>query len=245
RITIALSDRVVALSNQDRREQIELNLGPEDKFSVVQNGINFEAYNQNDFDTEISDLPGLPVETEGPVILNVGRLVREKGQATLIEAVHQLRSNYPGVMALLVGDGPNRDHLLNKIDRLDLEEHVKLVGSVSNVEPYYHRADLFCFPSQYESQGMAVMEAMAAGLPVISTIEGGLAELIEPGKNALVVRPGEPDEITSAVSDLLDNDQKRRRLAEAAQETIRGSYTLDALTNRTISLYRTVLGQSE
>lgn len=240
RVTVALSDRVVALSRQDYSEQLDLKLGEERDFVVIPNGVDYSAFQPASNTVNVPELSSGKTTEEGPVLLHVGRLVREKGQETLIRAVDNLRQQYPDIRCLIVGEGPYRHHLESLISELELGNCVFLTGTRENVVPYYHVSDVFCFPSQYESQGIAVMEAMAAGLPVVATTEGGLSELVKPGRTALTIDPRAEQELSRAVDRILSNPDLKETITENARSLIEETYTLETHAERTLRLYESV-----
>lgn len=153
--------------------------------------------------------------TTRPVILSVARLVPEKDHATFLHAMTQLDAE-----AVLVGDGPLRRVLEAKTNALGLRERVRFAGEQSDPRPFYDRADLFCLSSTSESQGIAVLEAMASGVPVVATRVGGIPEVVEHDVSGLLVPRSDPTALADALRRLLDAPALAERLAEGARARV-------------------------
>lgn len=171
------------------------------------------------------DLPSWPYRAprsaEPPLnLLAVGRLSREKGFALLIEAVAQLRAEGVPLHLRLVGDGPLRSDL--EAASHDIRDCVTLTGelSPSAVRVELVRADIFCLPSFSEGLPVSIMEAMAAGVPVVTTWVAGIPELAENGVTALTVPPARADRLADALRAFAGDPALRHRLAEAARHRV-------------------------
>lgn len=149
---------------------------------------------------------------DGHRILCVGRLVHLKGQSLLVEALARLRSDGHDVELVLVGDGPKRAALEQEAARLGLGDAVHFAGAVGQDEilDHYRAATLFCLPSFAEGLPVVLMEAMAVGLPVVTTRIMGVPELVEDGVSGRLVAPGRLDELVAALQELVEAPQERR-----------------------------------
>ncbi|HTA35688.1 MAG TPA: glycosyltransferase [Solirubrobacteraceae bacterium] len=157
-----------------------------------------------------------------PTILYVGRLVPEKGQGVLLQAIAQLHERGRPVRATLVGEGPQRRSLEAIAEQLDLTAHVRFTGALGQEQilPLYESASLFCLPSFAEGVPCVLMEAMAMELPVISTFVAGIPELVEDGVSGLLVAPGRADRLALALERLLVDPALCRDLASSAREKV-------------------------
>jgi glycosyltransferase involved in cell wall biosynthesis len=165
--------------------------------------------------------PSATVEREGrsgPLrVLFVGRLVPEKGPLVLLDAVSRLPRG--SVELRITGSGPLADQLATRIEELDLTGTVKLTGPLGQDElpAQYGWADVFCLPSFAEGLPVVLMEAMATGLPVLSTRITGIPELVEDGVTGLLVTPGRADLVAGALRRLTDPDLRRELGRQAAR----------------------------
>ncbi|MFO7984100.1 MAG: glycosyltransferase [Desulfuromonadales bacterium] len=176
------------------------------------------------------------------ILVSVSRLSKEKNLDFLIDAVHRLRGQTSVPFKLLIiGEGPQSGHLRQRIEGLELEEHVVLVGAVAAGEmaSYYHLADLFVFASRSETQGMVVLEAMAAGLPVVAVRSSGIDDLVENGFNGYKTRQ-DHGQWTEAVEKILAQPALRRQLADNARNYA-GEYSIEAFSRQINRVYAQVL----
>jgi colanic acid/amylovoran biosynthesis glycosyltransferase len=172
--------------------------------------------------------PYLPWTGHGPArIFSCGRLNPAKGHAHLVDAVAALRDRgYPVELVIAgedeVGGGGYRTTLQSAISELGLEDSVTLLGAVSDqvVRDQLHRAHVFALASRSEPLGVAIMEAMAAGTPVVSTRAGGVPELIADGSVGLLVEPGDPTALSDALERMLASPEWARAISSAAVESI-------------------------
>ncbi len=176
------------------------------------------------------------------VLAFTGRLVPHKGVDSLLRALVELPQE---VALVVVGRGPTLPNLLSTARRLGVEDRVRFCPNVSDEElPRYLRAaDLFVFPSQnrLEGFGLAVAEAMAAGLPVVIADLPGVREVIEPGVEGLLVEPLLPKDIAEKVRTLLDDPERRARMAIAARLRAERRYGVETVADQLLSVYRGLL----
>jgi glycosyltransferase involved in cell wall biosynthesis len=184
------------------------------------------------------DAAGAPrAELDGrrPVVVAVGRLKAPKDFVTFVRALVQLpRGSYE---AVIVGDGPDRERVAEEIRGLGLAEHVRLAGERRDVPALLAAADVFVLSSASEGMPVSVLEAMAAGLPVVASRVGGVPELVLEGETGLLVEPGEPDELGAALQRLVRDRQLRRRLGAAGRARVEERFDVDAFRRAHVDLY--------
>jgi glycosyltransferase involved in cell wall biosynthesis len=165
-----------------------------------------------------------------PTILYIGRLVPEKGQAVLLEAVAALAGRGADVEVALAGQGELREELERKAARLGIAERVLFLGAVGQDElrRLYEGAAIFCLPSFAEGVPVVLMEAMAMGLPVVTTRIAGIPELIEDGRSGVLVAPGRPDLLADSLAGLVADGQLRQRLGAAGREAVERGFDCEA-----------------
>jgi colanic acid/amylovoran biosynthesis glycosyltransferase len=162
----------------------------------------------------------------GVRVLCVARLVRQKGHGTLLRAVAALRETGLPLQVTLAGEGPEREELEALIGELGIGDLVELRGVVGQDElaALLAEADVFCLPTLADTVGVASMEAMAAGRPVVSTRLMGVPELIEDGVSGLLVTPAREEELAAALRGLAEDPAQRDRLAEAGRRRVLERY---------------------
>jgi glycosyltransferase involved in cell wall biosynthesis len=181
----------------------------------------------------------LGIGPDDRVILIAGRLSREKDHEMAVRAVHRLlaRGTVSHPSLLIVGDGPERKRLQATIASLDMGASVRFTGQVPSAEPYYGIADAAVLSSRSEGSPNALLEAMAARVPVVATAVGGVPEIVSHNESALLVRAGDCESMARALADILTNESLARRLADAAHARICASYTPAARTQRLSEIY--------
>jgi glycosyltransferase involved in cell wall biosynthesis len=158
----------------------------------------------------------------GSRLLFVGRLAAVKGLAVLIDALAHLRAKHAELELTIVGDGPERAALEARVRSAGVADHVRFTGyrSQAEVREHLERSDLFVLPSFAEGVPVVLMEAMAAGVPVVATNVAGVSELVEDGVNGILVRPGDAEVLARRIALLLDDPNLRARLGRAGREKV-------------------------
>ncbi len=196
-----------------------------ERLHVVYPGIDFAALDQN----ASSALPP-PLETwlmrkGGPIIVHVAMLRGEKGHMTLLSALHDLRERWPDVRYVIAGEGGERERINSEIRRLGLESRVYMAGMISPVASLISRSDLLVMPSSYEPLGMAQIEALALGVPVIASRTGGIPETVEHAATGLLADPNQVAAWASVLDEALSNPERMRTLARAGREVVRQRFS--------------------
>lgn len=170
-------------------------------------------------------------------VLFVGRLSYRKGVRDLVDA---LRYVEPDVICSIVGKGPLREKLERRVKSRSLRDRVEFLGHVSDEEllERYQHASVVVIPSHYEGLPTVLLEAMACGTPCVATSVGGSAEVVDDGKNGVLLEPGRPSKLGAAIARLLENPERRAKLGAAARETVEERFTWETLTGTYVGLYR-------
>lgn len=156
------------------------------------------------------------------LIVSCGRLTKQKNQEMLINAFAEVNKSISGALLYIFGEGNLQEHLLKRISDLGLEDKVFLKGQTSDVKNVLSEADLFVLSSDYEGMPNALMEAMAVGVPCISTDCpcGGPRMLIKNGENGILVSPGNVDELASSIVKVLSDQHMKIKLGENAKKSV-------------------------
>jgi glycosyltransferase involved in cell wall biosynthesis len=152
-----------------------------------------------------------------PTIVCVAALRREKGHDTLLAAFAQVRRAIGDARLVLVGDGPHRPAVEAAVRRLELGDSVQLAGRTTNIWPYLADADVFALASPSEALGVAIMEAMAGGLPVVASDVGGIPELVTPGVTGELFAPGDHAALADKLIALLRAPERLAAMSKAAR----------------------------
>lgn len=178
------------------------------------------------------------------VLGTAGRLVPVKGIDLLIEATARLSNTFPRLRLEIAGSGPERSSLEALVRDAGLEGRVAFLGWCDDLAPILARWDLFCLPSRAEGFGLAALEAMAAGLPVIASDVGGLAELIDHERNGWLVPAGVPGALADAVDEVLRDPVRRHAVGEAGRQRVSTAFSAARMVDATLDVYAEVLGSA-
>ncbi|MGC9665569.1 glycosyltransferase [Planosporangium sp. 12N6] len=202
---------------------------PADKVTVVYNGLPERAFHP---------APPAHVDTDLPVVLCVGNLRAVKGHRYLLDAVGRLGERGTPCTLVLVGEGAERAPLERQAAELGID--VRFLGARTDVDQLLARADLVVSSSLAEGLSNSIMEAMAAGLPVVGTAVGGTGELLADGRGVLVP-PADPEALATAIAGLLVDPGSARRTGAAARAWTRATLHVDAMVDRHLVIYRDLL----
>ena len=181
----------------------------------------------------------------GCVFFFSGQVGSRKGVFDLLPAFCDARRSKPDILLRIAGDG-ELDKALSLIRKLGLEDCVELLGwlSAPEVQRELNVADVYVLPSHNEGLPMSLLEAMACGLPVVSTRVGGIPEVVQDGINGLLIEAGDMEALAGSINALAGDASLRRRLGVAARETIVMSYSVEKLMPRLQQIYDSILSPS-
>jgi glycosyltransferase involved in cell wall biosynthesis len=214
-----------------------------DDFPLIPNGIPVDAFRQPSIVRERwRNKEGFaPTDV---LFVCVGGLRPQKNPALLLEAFLRGPASDPRAQLLFVGRGVLRPELERQIGASGLQGRVHLLGLRSDIPEILNGADVFVLSSDYEGNPLSVMEAMAAGKPMICTAVGGVPELIEDGRDGLLVPRGDAKALSRAMGQMLEHPQIRTSMGEAAAKKATKRFGLQAMTEAYEDLYRTALANA-
>jgi glycosyltransferase involved in cell wall biosynthesis len=229
RLVRPLTTTIICVSENERVAGIEAGTCRAESTVVIRNAV------------DVAGAPRSRHDRAKPRLIAVGRLKPPKDFVTLIRALATLA---PGSFeALIVGDGPDRALLEAELRRLELEQHVELVGERNDVPELLAGSDVFVLSSSSEGLPVSVLEAMAAGLPVVASGVGGLAELVEHEESGLLVPPEDPEQMGAALALLIADPGLRQRLGAEGRARAESLFDLPAFRRAHVDLYRAELAQ--
>jgi glycosyltransferase involved in cell wall biosynthesis len=191
---------------------------------------------------DITDAEASP-RTRPPIIGAAGRLEPVKGLTFLLEAAAALRHRYPELQVQLVGSGTCEPRLRSLAARLGIAGSVSFLGWREDVHALYPRWRAFAQPSIHEGFGLAALEAMAAGVAVVASATGGLPELIEDERTGFLVPAGDVGALSERLGTLLEDNDLRSRMGEAARQRVSERFTVAEMAARTAEVYDRVLAE--
>jgi glycosyltransferase involved in cell wall biosynthesis len=174
---------------------------------------------------------------DSAVVGIIARLSDVKGHKYLIEAMGEVLKVMPDVQLLIVGDGREKDNLINLSRRLGISESIIFISSVEDSSGVLEAIDLFVMPSVQEGLGLSIMEAMAKGIAVVASDVGGIRNLIKDGFNARLVRPRDIKGLARVIIELLQDREKLKHYAANGQRTIKEDFSLEKMITKTEGVY--------
>ena len=188
---------------------------------------------------------GLPPDPT--VIGSVGRLAggRVKGFDLLLGAAQRLLATIPDLHILIVGDGPRRPFLEEKVEQLGLHGRVHLVGTAEDIRLPLAAMDVFVFPVRWnEGFGLSLVEAMAAGKPVVATRVGAVPDIVRHGQDGWLVEPEDVVSMADGIAHLLRDPSAARRMGQTARERVREAFSLARMADQVEAVYRELVPES-
>lgn len=226
---VAIADRVICCSRYMEKEINGLFQLNEGKLKLIPNAV--------------KPIKLISRAKDGYNILFVGRLVGEKGVQILLEAFARLLQLYPQAKLVIAGDGPYADSLKALTAELGIGDSTEFAGFVSEKvrNQLLARSNAAVFPSLYEPFGIVALEAMAAGVPVIVSRTGGLAEVVEDGVTGLSFNPGDVEDLLRCLVLLFQNPEMAAELSRRGQKRVNEHYTWESVARQTLELYGEII----
>lgn len=239
RLLARWTDVLVALTESERREHLAEKVGRAEQWCVIPSGVEIERY-RKPTPLRRSDL-GLPEASF--VVGCVARLVPVKGIEDAITATAQLVDLTPPVHLVLVGDGPQRGALQKLAGQLGVRERVHFLGLRRDVPDLLPVFDILVLPSRNEGMGRVLVEAQAAGVPVVATRVGGVPDLVSEGQTGRLVPPGDPAALAAAIRSLAEDRAALTQMRDAARAHVAEYLSAEAMVASLEAVYRPRLGQ--
>lgn len=237
-----VSDRLIAVSPQVRDELVGLRVAPAAKFEVVRLGIDLERRVAFDGDpAEVRRRIGIP---PGRFVVGwFGRMTAVKRTADLLDMLAALRERGVDALLLLVGDGTDRDDLERAAHRRGLARSVVFLGYQEDVAAWYAACDAVALTSANEGTPVTLIEALAAGRPVVSTAVGGVPDVVENGETGFLVRPGDTHALAERLALLADDPALAARMGAEGRRRSLERYAVARLVDDVDALYRRLLSE--
>lgn len=227
----------IAISDAIRDFSIEVEGAPASRVRTVRYGLD-PASVQAPADARARLRQELGLSDDALLIGSVCRLIAQKGLDNALDAFGQVAADFPAAHYVIAGDGPLRGALAAQTAQLGLAERVHFLGWRDDAPAIFAALDALLAPSLWEGFGLVFLEAMARGVPVISTRVSAIPEVIADGETGWLVPPDDPAALAGALRAALSDPGERRRRGEAGRARLEAQFTVDAMVGRTLALYQ-------
>ncbi|AEF18080.1 glycogen synthase [Thermoanaerobacterium xylanolyticum LX-11] len=237
RTGVEAADKIIAVSNDSKKDIMKCYNVPEDKIEVIYNGIDLNQYKKTD-----SNMAREKYGIEGRYILFVGRISRQKGIIHLIDAVKYLPQD---VKVVLCASSPDTREIKGEMEeKVKLYENIiwidKMVSKEEVIE-LYSNADVFVCPSIYEPFGIINLEAMACNTPVVASATGGIKEVVVDGETGFLVEPGNSHELAEKINILLNDRNLAALFGANGRRRVEDMFSWESIARKTYDLYKNVI----
>jgi glycosyltransferase involved in cell wall biosynthesis len=235
------ASRIICVSELVRRSYAEAFPALAEMFLEIPNGIRLQDYEKlpprAECRARFKLLPG------AKLIGTVGRMVPVKNHKLLIEALARVRQEVGDVHLAIIGEGEMRESLAAYAADMGVSEYVSLVKETPKIDYFYGAIDIFCLSSDSEGMPLTLLEALASGVPVVSTEVGGMPEVIESGKTGYLVPKGSAEFLAKRIVELLQDPSKAQQLALAGRAMVHERFPAEKMIRATETVYEQALGR--
>ncbi|AFL74421.1 glycosyltransferase family 4 protein [Thiocystis violascens] len=235
-----LHDRVIAISEGIGRVLVSEGL-PASKLRIVRSAVDWESYARPCDRGTIRARLGVPAETL--LIGVIAQLIPRKGHRFLIEALPPLIEAHPNLQVRFFGQGPLATDLQRHLADRGLSGHVQLAGFRDDLAEILPCLDLVVHPVLMEGLGVSLLQTASAGVPIVASRAGGIPEAVREGENGVLVPPGDVPALRAAIGALLADPHRRRALGAGGQSLMAREFSLDAMVEGNLAVYRELISR--
>ncbi|HPN81607.1 MAG TPA: glycosyltransferase family 4 protein [bacterium] len=242
RLTARYKDEIICVSEFDRQSALNHKIAASNKLTTIHNGIDegkMEFLPKTEALKELIGNADFQVADSDVVIGTIANFYPTKGLEYLIEAVHLLVTDYSLAIRLIIIGGGEKQYALEKIiNDKKLGDKILLAGRKENASRYLQAFDIYVCSSVKEGFPYSILEAMSAGLPIITTNVGGIPEIIDDNITGLLVASKNPDQLAKKISRLADNKTLAEKLAGRAKTTVQQKFSKEKMAEQTMGVYK-------
>ena len=237
-----ITDRIVTLTNREKKDHLLFKIAQEDKFSVICSGIELNIIKESSSDEKQNLKKELGIPKNSLIVGTAGRLVPVKGPEFLIKASKYIISKYPDTYFIFAGDGPLEQDLKKKTLEMGISENIIFLGWSDNLAKIISIYDIFVLPSLNEGMGRVLVEAMTLGKSIVASNIGGIPDLVIHEKNGFLFPPKNPKELAKYIQVLLEDKDKREKMGLVGKEMAL-NFSAESMIEKIASLYEELLIQ--
>jgi len=238
KITDKITERMIALTEGEKEDYIRLSVSRADKLITVHSGVDIERFK----DSQVSDAKkeSLGLNAKGRIIGTVGWLLPIKGPMYLLKAMNRVWEKFADTQLVYIGKGEMEQDLRLAAMEMGASDRVKFLGWRDDIQEIIPIFDLFVLPSMNEGMGRVIVEAMAAGKPVVASNVGGIPDLVKHNETGLLVPPADDEALSGALIELLNNPDRAKRMGESGKEYC-NQFSLQSMVDKIDGLYQDLL----
>jgi glycosyltransferase involved in cell wall biosynthesis len=235
----------IALTPEEGKDYLNLGVAKSKNISVIHSGVDLNCFKRSPTASN-PKRNELAIPPDSLVVGYVGWLIPIKGVTYLVKAMVEVVQRHQNSLLLLVGKGDEKGEeevkLSKQVENLGIADNVRFLGWRPDVDEIMGCFDIFVLPSLNEGMGRVLVEAMSAGLPIVASRVGGIPDLVKDGENGLLVPPADAGALERAISDLLSDKARRKRMGETGKRMCR-PYSVEAMVDKIDTLYSRLLGE--
>ncbi len=234
------SHKVIFVNSKDRDIASKMKLVPNQKMVTIHNGVDL-----NQFNSANGLKNGNGIKKNGAMVGMVARLWEQKAPQDYIASIPKVVAKMPDAKFLVIGDGPLETELKKMSDKLGIEKNVQFLGWRQDINDLLKVIDVVVLPSLWEGLPVAILEAMALSKPIVATNIKGNNELVVHGETGYLVKPGNPEEISSYVLKLLNDQPLAKKMGRLGYSRVKEKFALNKIVEQTSSLYENLLNSND
>jgi len=242
KILSLITDKIITLTNRERDEHIERRIAPLNKFITIHSGVDLDRFMNLNIDIK-KKKKELNIPQDFYVIGTVGRLVPIKGHKYLVSAAEMIIKEFPKTVFVIVGDGFLKPILERHAEALGIRKNIVFTGWRKDVPEILYLFDVLVFPSLNEGMGRVMIEGMSLGKPIVASNVGGIRDLIEDGKNGLLVPPRDSNALRKAISRLIRNKKLAEGLGKIGKMEVYPDFDASTMVKKIDNLYESLLSK--
>ena len=235
KLAVSIIDRMVALSEGERKDYIAFSVSKSDKMVTIHSGVDVTRFMNARVNIE-EKKRSLGLNTKGLVVGTIGWLLPIKGPLYLLKAMEVIWQTNPGIQLVYVGKGDLEEEVRSEVTRMGVSERVAFLGWRDDIPEIMQVLDIFVLPSLNEGMGRVLVEAMAAGKPIVASDVGGIPDLVKDGQNGFLVKPGDANDLSFAIEKLLDDKKMREEMGKKGRAMAK-DYSVEKMVDKIDALY--------
>lgn len=242
RLLARMTTQLIVVTPLDRDKGVAAGVAFPNAFSLIRSGIDLSDFS-SPVDQRAAGRAALGISPSTPVVGTVARLSRQKDPLTLVDAIALAAVDVPGLRLALVGDGPLRTRVEHRAEELGISDAVMFLGVRRDVAKLIPAFDVFALPSLWEGLPRTILEAMACGVPVVTTGVDGIGEVVRHGQTGFLVAPGDAAGLARRLRRLFEHPEEGAYVAAQARRSL-GAFGAGTMVNEVQVLYESLLGKA-